>query len=331
MKIGFFNTVRENIELFIASCERYDNKIEIVDLALPALDESASKVYGCDAVIFTPYKGVTEKFYLDLKNNGVKYILACIAGTDHLDLNLMKKLGLKSANAPKYSPNAISEHAILSLLAILRNYREQLHRVDNANYLIDGVQGREIRNQTIGIVGAGRIGYTTMKCLSGFGPKAILAHDKFENEQVAELAKYVSLDELYEKCDVIIYHCNYTEQNHHMVNEQTLAKMKDGVILVNVARGGIFDTKAVLKAVESGKIGGLAIDVLEEENMVRNSGNLGVCPVEELTELLKHKNVIYTTHTAFYTDQALKDMADITIDNAYEYLTTGECRYELVK
>ena len=190
--------------------------------------------------------------------------------------------------------------------------------------------GKEIRNQTIGIVGAGRIGYTTMKCLSGFGP-TILAHDPFENDKVREYAEYVSLEELYQKSDVIIYHCIYNEENHHMVNRNTIATMKDGVILINVARGGLFDMEAVLEAVKSGKVGALGIDVIEDEMELRKTPAGAECPIPVLKELLTHDNVIFTNHTAFYTDEAERNMIDTCMENLYSYMTTGECRYELVK
>lgn len=330
-KIGVFSNVRGGIARFSNSCKKYNEEIEMVEIPVPALNESASKVTGCDAVIYTPYKEVTKNFYETLKANGVNYILTCTAGYDHLDLKTIKEVGLKSANAPVYSPNAIAEHAVMSVLTLLRNYREQLQRIDVSNYNIDGMAGKEIRNQVVGIVGAGRIGYTTMKCLSGFQPKKIYANDLYQNDEVKKLAEYVSIDEMYEKCDVLIYHCNYTEENHHMVNEETIKKMKDGVILVNVARGGFFNTNDILKGIESGKLGGIAIDVIDEENLIKDAGDVGKCPVPALEKLLEYSNVIYTNHTAFFTDQALKDMSDITIENAYEYKTKGECTFELIK
>ncbi|OOB78322.1 MAG: hypothetical protein ATN33_08050 [Epulopiscium sp. Nele67-Bin001] len=331
MKIGVFNTVRGGAKRFSHLTTNYNGEIEFIQLEVSATDENAEKITGCEAVIFTPYKSITHAFYDGLVKAGVKYVLTCTAGFDHLDIEYMKKVGLKSANAPIYSPNSVAEYAVLSLLAILRTYKEQIHRIDSNNFALGFTLGREIRNQVIGIIGAGRIGCTTMKCLSGFGPKEILANDIIEHNEVKKYAKYVSIEEIYEKCDAIIFHCNYTNENHHMINDETIAKMKDGVYIVNVARGGLCNTKALIRGIQSGKIAGLAIDVLDEENEIRNAGQVDTCPVPELEELLKNQNVIYTPHSAFYTDQALQDMSDITAQNAYEYKTTGACSFELVK
>ena len=143
------------------------------------------------------------------------------------------------------------------------------------------------------------------------------------------MAEYVSIDELYAKCDVIIYHCAYNKENHHMVNARTIEKMKPGVLLINVARGGLFDTQAILDGLNSGKLGGVALDVIEGEETLRKPQGQNDLPI--LDELLKHENFIFTMHTAFYTDEADRNQSDTTLENFNEYRTTGQCRYELVK
>lgn len=329
MKIGVFNTVRGGVSRFLPGVSRYGDQMELVDFGCPPTPENLYKVKGCEAILYTPTDKAPEAFWKKLAEYGVKYVVTSSAGYDHFDLKAMKKYGLKGANVPFYSPNAIAEHAVLTVLALLRQYRKQIHKIDHFDYEISDVMGKEIRNQVIGIVGAGRIGYTTMKCLSGFGPK-ILTYDPYENDKVKELAEYVSLEELYQRSDVIIYHCIYNEANHHMVNRDTIATMKNGVMLVNVARGGLFDIDAVAEAVENGKIGGLGIDVIEGEMALRKTYGEG-CPIPVLDRLLTHENVIFTNHTAFYTDEAEKNMIDTAADNLYSYMTTETCQYELVK
>lgn len=331
MKVGIFSTVRGGSQRFKNSCEQFNGEVELVDLGFPATDENASQVVGVEAIIYTPWKPVTENFYKTLAENGVKYVLTCTAGFDHFDLDLIKKHGMLAANVPVYSPNAISEHAVMMVLGILRSFREQVYKIDGLDYKIPSVLGKEIRKLKVGIIGAGRIGYTTMKCLSGFGPVEMLAYDLYENDQVRAMARYVSLDEMYAEADVIIFHCNLTEENHHMINAESLAKCKDGVYLVNVARGGLFNTRDVLDAVKSGKIGGLAIDVIEEELALKGNKVFEENPIPELAEMLKFDNVIFTSHTAFYTETAFEDMSDVTMANAHEYATTGKCKFELVK
>lgn len=330
MKIGVFNTVRGGAPRFAGSAARYGKDLELVSFDCPPLPENLHLVKGCEAILYTPVAMAPEEFWRQLSEYGVKYVVTCSAGYDHFDLAAMKKYGMKGANVPVYSPNAIAEHTVLTLLALLRNYRAQLKRVEEHDYRLTGLRGKEVRNQVIGIVGAGRIGYTTIKCLSGFGPK-MLAYDPYESDKVKEYAEYVPLDELYRQADVVICHCLYNEGNHHMVNEQAIEKMKDGVILINVARGGLFDMEAVSEAVISGKIGALGIDVIEGEEALRKADTFVKCPIPVLKELLEYDNVIFTNHTAFYTDEAEKNMADTAMDNLYEYETTGECRHELVK
>lgn len=328
MKAGCYLSVRGGVKRFENSLKRYNGEIELVQFdCYPSLETvSLLKESGCEAMVYTPTNMLEEEFWKVAAENGLKYVVTCSAGYDHFNLDAMKKYGLKGANVPVYSPNAISEHAILLTLSILRNYRKQILNIENEVYPINGLMGKEMRNQVIGIVGAGRIGYTTMKILTGFGPKQILTYDPYPNDAVKEIAEYVSLEELYAKSDVIIYHCIYNEQNHHMVNKDTIMTMKDGVILVNVARGGLFDIDAVYDAVCSGKIGGLAIDVIEGEAVIRAGGKLPI-----INKLLQHDNVVFTNHTAFFTDEAERNMVDTMINNLHDYMYTGSCKYELVK
>lgn len=191
--------------------------------------------------------------------------------------------------------------------------------------------GKEIRNQVIGIVGTGRIGMTTVKCLAGFGPEKILAYDPYENPAIKNLVTYTDLETLYRTSDVIIFHCVATAENYHMINAESIAKMKNGVMLINAARGTLFDNYAVLQAVKSGKIGGLGIDVIEGEEKLKESVPEGECPLPELKELLEYPNVVYTHHTAFYTDEAYRNLTETAIDNLLEYEKTGSCERELVQ
>ena len=163
--------------------------------------------------------------------------------------------------------------------------------------------------------------------LDDFG--RMLDHTWKLKRQTGSAVSTNSIDELYAKCDVIIYHCAYNKENHHMVNARTIEKMKPGVLLINVARGGLFDTQAILDGLNSGKLGGVALDVIEGEETLRKPQGQNDLPI--LDELLKHENFIFTMHTAFYTDEADRNQSDTTLENFNEYRTTGQCRYELVK
>lgn len=332
MKVGIYKTVRGGVDRF-APFITEDMNLELVGIdQIPTVETLEElKKQGCEAMIYNSDHKESKAFFKTIADAGVKYVCCSCAGYDHFDLDAMKKYGLKGANVPAYSPNAISEHTVMLLLATLRHFKMQIIHTEHHIYQKAGLKGREIRNMEIGIVGAGRIGYTTMKCLSGFGPKKMLAYDPYPNDKVKELAEYVSLDKLYEECDVIIYHAVLNKENYHMVNEETIQKMKDGVVLINTSRGGIFDASAVLKGVQSGKIGALGIDVVEGEALLDKQPQFTECPDPVLEALFSHENVVYTPHVAFFTDEAERNLSQGTIENLNSYEKTGSCDKELVK
>lgn len=333
MRVGIFSNVRGGVTRFAPYLHLEHDDIELIGLPCEAALDTVETVKKakCEGVIYYSDHKEGEAFYKALAESGVKYIVTCSAGYDQLNLEAMKKYGIKGANVPKYSPNAISEHTVMIVLALLRKLRTQILRVEHGNFNTTGVQGRELRNMVVGIVGAGRIGYTTIQCLSGFHPKAILAYDLYENDAVRQYASYTTLNELYRKADVIIFHCAYTKENYHMVNDEAIQAMKDGVVLVNSARGPLFDTQAVLRGLDSGKIGALGIDVIEGEGALRKSSEARKGVASDIRKLLSHENVIFTAHTAFYTNQADHNLCETTIQNLRQYAQTGACDNELIR
>ena len=332
MKVGLFNTVRGGKARFAPYADRYE-ELELVEFDCPPAMENLEKLAeeGCEAMIYTADHKEPEAFFKKLSECGIRYICCCCAGYDHFDLEAMKKYGIRGANVPVYSPNAISEHTVLLVLAALRHFRKQLLQVEKCCYGLNGLLGRELRNMNVGVVGAGRIGFTTIRCLSGFGPKKIYAYDPFPNPKVEEFASFVPLEELYAQCDVIIYHAIYNESSHHMVNRESIQTMKDGVVLVNTSRGGLFDAEAVLEGIESGKLGGVCLDVIEGEGQLRKKPEYDSCPIPVLGKLLEHDNVIFTSHSAFYTDEADRNLSEGTVENLLSYARTGSCDRELVR
>lgn len=286
---------------------------------------------GFDALCIVVSCVITREIAEKLHAYGVRYILTRAAGTDHLDVSAIHRLGMQTANVPVYSPNAISEHTVMLVLMLLRKMREQLDRVEAHNFSLDGLQTRELRNMTAGVIGTGRIGCTTIKNLSGFGCP-VLASDLHENEAVKPYAAFRPLKEVLQKSDILIFHCPLTPENHHMISADVIRGLKDGVILINTARGGLFDFSAVLDGLKSGKIAGLGIDVYEGENRFLRKDLTGQ-PLDDpvFAELLKLKNVIYTTHTAFYTDEAVRNMIGTSLANLKQYITKGYCENEVME
>lgn len=333
MNIGIFTTAGGGGGIFQEYINKYSENLALIELNCPPTIENLKKLKqnNCIAMIYISDHQEDDTFFRILAEQGIKYICCCSAGYEFLNLTAMKKYGIKGANVPEYSPNAISEHTVMLLLALLRKLRTQILRIEANNFARNGLQGKEVRNMTIGIVGAGRIGYTTLQCLSGFNPKKMYVYDHHEKIKVKQYAEYVPLDILYKKSDVIIYHCSYNEENYHMVNEKTIAEMKDKAILINVARGPLFDMKAVLEEIKTGKVGALGIDVIEGEGALRNKTHDGECPLPILEEVLKYENTIFTSHTAYYTDEAIRNISATTVENLYLYATTDNCPNEVVK
>lgn len=287
-------------------------------------------VKGFDGVSILTNSQIGYEEAQQLHANGIKYVTTRSTGADHLDKTALRHFGIKAANVPSYSPNAISEHTILLFLAALRNLKRSLSMTEHLDYGIDGLRGREIRMMTVGVIGAGRIGALTVKALNGLGAK-VLVHALHKREDVSEIADYVTLEELFEKSDAILLHCPLTEENYHMINEEALSKCKDNLVLVNTARGGLVDGAAVLQALESGKIQSFAMDVYETENsFVRKSFEKQEFPDPLFTKLCGREDVIYTSHIGFLTDQACKEMIKITMENIEEYRSRNNCKNEVV-
>lgn len=292
------------------------------------LDENnVDEVQGYDTVIFSAKDDINDKVLKKIKDFGIKFIGTRSAGVDNIDIDTAKRLGIKVSNVPSYSPNSVSEFTILSLLSLLRNYHTYIKRINAHDFRIQGLIAKELRNQVIGIVGAGRIGSLTIKHIYGFSPKEILVYSKMLNDETKKYAKVAELDELYSKSDVIIYHIPLTEETKNMICKESINKMKKGVIIINVSRGGIMNAKDFLESLKEGHIGGAALDVYENENVYLGK-NLSESFIEDsvIRDILSFPNVILTPHIAFYTDEAVANMISISISNAKELYETGECK-----
>jgi D-lactate dehydrogenase len=209
-----------------------------------------------------------------------------------------------------YSPDTVANYAVMMMLMAVRKVKAISRLAQAQDFSLYGVQGREMRNLTIGVAGTGRIGKRVVEMLSGFG-STILAFDKYENPAVKNLVSYVPWDEFLARCDLITLHMPAAADNFRIINAQTLSQMKDGVYLVNTARGSLIDTEALIDAVESGKVGGAALDVVEDEGgMFYNNLRGEVLTNRNMAILKSYPNVILTPHTAFYTDQAVSDMVE---------------------
>ena len=266
-----------------------------------------------------PYVSIiTTKIDENLMNRfhalGVKMISTRTIGYDHIDLEAARKCGISVGNVT-YSPECVADYTVMLMLMSIRKMKRIMQREEINDFSLPGIQGKEMPNFTVGVLGTGRIGRAVIRDISGFGCK-IYAYDQYENDEVKKYAQYASLDEIYEKCDMITLHMPLTEANMHSIDAEAIQKMQDGVVLINTARGGLIDTKALIDGLESGKIGAAGLDVIEDEfGMYYFDRKSDILSKRDLYILRGFPNVIVTPHMAFYTDQAVSDMVKHSIES----------------
>ena len=268
--------------------------------------ENAHFVKGAKAVsvITTP---ITADVIQALHENGVEYISTRNIGYDHIDVEAAKKLGVRVGNS-SYMPNSVAEYTVMMMLMCARKAMVIVDTYRKQDYTLANKMGFLLNGSTVGIVGTGKIGFTVIRLLSAFGCK-ILAYDPYPNEEVKKYAEYVDLDTLMAHSDIISFHAPATKENEHLVNKETIAKMKPGVGLINAARGSLVDVDALIEGLDAGQIGFAALDVLEGESSIYYKNFEGQpCPLESIQKLSQYPNVILTPHTAFYTQNAIVEM-----------------------
>ncbi len=270
----------------------------------------------------------------ELHENGLKYYLTRTAGYNHIDLKACKDFDIKTAFVPGYSPNAISELALTLSMMLLRNAAYATNNTRSGNFKVTNQMfSREIRGCTVGILGCGRIGLTTAKLFKGLGAH-VIGYDVFESDAAKVLVDFKDIDTFLKESDVIVCHMAYFKgKNDNFIDAEKIAKMKDGVIFVNVARGEVVDTKAVLDAVKTNKIAGFGTDVIDHEttlfNKVFDSSKMDNEIHQDIIDL--YPRVLITPHIGSATDLALIDMIEITLKNLDEFLEKGTCANSLIK
>lgn len=246
---------------------------------------------------------------------GVKYICGRSIGYDHIDLAEAKKLGMRVSNAT-YPPETVANYAIMLILMSLRKAGLILDKAAVRNFSLPGNMGRDISSRTVGVIGTGKIGTTVIRHLSGFGC-TILCSDPYENNEAKKYAKYVDMDTLLRESDVITLHTNACADNDHLLDAAAFAKMKNGVVIVNTARGRLIDTDALIDALESGKVGAAGLDVIEHEvGLYYNDLTTTVIKNSDLALLRTFPNVIVTPHMAFYTESSVSNMVKSAFEAA---------------
>lgn len=292
----------------------------------PSLD-NAHLAKGCEAIRIQVCD-MNRELIQALHAQGVRYICTRSIGTEHIDMNAVRELGMRASHAV-YSPESVANYAIMLMLMSCRKLPYVLDRAKIQDFSLQGKRGRELSKMTVGIIGLGRIGRTVARHLSGFGCR-LLGYDVYATDEARALCEVTDLDTIYRECDVITLHCPATADNHHMIDAAAIAKMKSGVILINTARGNLIDSGALIDALEAGKIGAAALDVLEDEYGLYYMNRMGdALANRELALLSSFPNVIVSPHTAFYTDVSIRDMAQCTVEAACAFARGEETPLEV--
>ena len=253
---------------------------------------------------------------IGLKKVGVRHIALRCAGFNNVDIASAEELGLTVTRVPAYSPYAIAEHAVALMLTLNRKIYWAHSRVRDGNYSLDGLLGFDLNGKTVGIVGTGKIGQCLAAALHGFGCR-LLGVDRYENDRCKEIGlDYVSFEEMLGRADIISLHCPLMPETHHLIDNEAVAHMKRGVMIINTSRGGLIDTKAVIDGLKSGKIGYLGLDVYEEEEgLFFEDKTFEVRKDDDFARLTTFPNVIITGHQAYFTREAVSRIAETTLAN----------------
>ncbi len=277
-------------------------------------EETASLSQGSEAVCIFVNDKASAPVLQKLKEYGVRYLALRSAGFNHVDVKVANELGMRVARVPEYSPAAIAEHTVALMLALNRKLIRAHNRVRDLNFSLDGLTGFDMSGKTVGVLGAGKIGSVMIRILHGFNCK-ILAYDPYENEELTKKynVTYVDYKDICQQADIITLHLPLTPESKYIINAETINIMKPGVMLINTSRGGLVDTKEVIKALKSGTIGSFGIDVYEEEDgLFFEDHSDQILQDDVIARLMTFQNVMITSHQAFLTHEALVGIAETT-------------------
>lgn len=287
---------------------------------------TASLARGAAAVCVFVNDAVDAATLAVLHEVGVRHVALRCAGFNNVDVDAAARLGIDVVRVPAYSPNAVAEHTIALILALNRRLHRAYNRVRDGNFSLDGLVGFDLAGKTVGVVGTGRIGALVARLMWHFRCE-VIAFDPYENPKVTELGmRYVSLEEIWERSDIVTLNCPLTSETHHLVSHEVVERLKPGVMLVNTGRGALVDTVAVIDGLKSGRIGSVALDVYEEEApLFFEDRSSQVLTDDVFARLLTFPNVLVTAHQAFLTNEALSAIAETTLANLDDLDAGRDC------
>ena len=317
-KIAFFDTKPYDREIFSLVNEKFNFSIKYYKVHLSA--ESVVMAEGYDTVCAFVNDDITAEIIEKLRSYGITLIALRSAGYNNVDLKAaFEKIHV--VRVPAYSPHAIAEHSVALMLTLNRKIHRAFNRTREANFALQGLMGFDFQGKTAGVIGTGKIGKALVKILRGF-EMTVLCYDVFPDKKLEEETgcRYTSLDELFSDSDVISLNCPLTRETEYLINAVSIAKMKNGVMIINTGRGKLIKTNDLIDSLKSGKIGFAGLDVYEEESEYFFEDLSGeVLTDDVLARLLTFNNVIITAHQAFFTREAMMGIAETTLQNIRNY------------
>ena len=324
MKVAVFSS--KKYDRHFLSEANANNGHELVFFEPKLSSETTALASGFPAVCAFINDKLDSKTLSAIAEQGTKQIALRSAGYNNIDVIAATDIGITIVRVPAYSPYAVAEHAAGLILTLNRHYHRAYNRVRESNFSLNGLLGFDLHGSTVGIVGTGKIGICFAQIMKGFGCN-LLSYDIYQNPKCLEMGvEYVELSELLAKSDIVSLHCPLTPDSYHLINATTLEQFKSGAMLINTSRGGLIDTKAVIDALKSKKLGYLALDVYEQEgDLFFEDLSLEVIQDDDFQRLLTFPSVVITAHQAFFTKNALKNIAQTTLSNITEFEKTGKC------
>ncbi|WP_324708994.1 2-hydroxyacid dehydrogenase [Pseudomonas citronellolis] len=314
MRIILFSSQNYDRESFLAANPGHGFELHFQQS--PLRPDTAALAMGFEVVCPFVNDDLSRPVLEQLAAGGTRLIALRSAGYNHVDLAAAHALGLTVVRVPAYSPHAVAEHAVGLVLALCRHLHRAYNRTREGDFSLHGLTGFDLHGKTVGVVGSGQIGQVFAQIMRGFGCQ-VLAYDPYPNPAIDALGgRFVGLDQLLAKSDIISLHCPLNDATRHLVNADSLQRMKRGAMLINTGRGALVDTPALIEALKSGQLGYLGLDVYEEEAEIFFADRSDL-PLQDdvLARLLTFPNVIITAHQAFLTREALAAIAGTTLDN----------------